>query len=285
MTKFWKPAVYAVLLMFLVSPVHAQDPKTLTLGFMPYLSAKNLLEKYTPLARYLGEQLGQPVRLEIARNYQEHIERTGRDELDIAFLGGSPYVTIGDTYGKKPLLARYAFEGSPYFRAVIFTANNSDISSLKQLKGKKVAFGNINSTLSTQVPLYMMMQRGVGLAQLGLHKHLRNHENVLHGVQFGVFDAGAVAEEVFREHMHLDIRLLAHSPMLSTHVFVARSTMSKGLQQRIRDALQTLHTTEKGGEVLKSINRKLSAFVPVKDTDYDLHRKILDQVLPALKEP
>ncbi|ABK43255.1 phosphonate ABC transporter, periplasmic phosphonate-binding protein [Magnetococcus marinus MC-1] len=285
MSPFIRLLGVAIGLLLPLFPLHAQEEKPLTLGFMPYLSSASLLEKYTPLVRYLGEQLGRPVHIKIARNYQEHIEQIGENKLDIAFLGGSPYVAVTDHYGKKPLLVRYAFDGTPYFRAVIVVSNNSPITSLDQLAGKRMAFGNINSTLSSQVPLYMIMQKGVRLAQLATYKHLRNHENVLLGVAFGEFDAGAVAEEVYRESMGLDLHLLATSPLLSTHLFVTRSDMPAALQARIRQLLMQLHTTEQGLGVLQSINRKLTAFVSVKDSDYDLHRTILREVLPVLQQP
>lgn len=267
----------------LASPATAEDDNApLSLGFMPYLNAELLIEKYTPLADYLSERLGRKVQVTVAKNYAEHIQLAGNDQIDISFLGGSTYVTIGDEYGLKPLLARYEFEGAPTFRSVIFVAKDSPYKSLTELVGKRMAFGNANSTLSTQVPLYMLMQAGVGLEDLGTYKHLRNHSNVVLGVEFGDFDAGAVAEEVFREHADKNIRPLAYSPNLSTHIFATRSTMDPELRKKIATILVNLKQDPQGIAVLKNIGATLTGFVPVSDRDYDLHREILSQVLPVL---
>jgi phosphonate transport system substrate-binding protein len=107
----------------------------LTLGFLPYLSSQVLLKKYQPLVDYLSKELGRNVKIKIAKDYDAHLKATGKDELDISFLGGSPYVVVTDRYGKKPLLARYEFHDRPHFRSVFYTASNSDIKSLKDLKG------------------------------------------------------------------------------------------------------------------------------------------------------
>jgi len=273
------------VLIALSAQAHAAsltDDRPLTLGFMPYLNAELLIKKYTPLANYLTEIIGRKVQVTVAKNYTEHIRLAGQDQIDIAFLGGSTYVTIGDTYGKKPLLARYEFEGAPTFRSVIFVAKDSPYKSLTDLIGKRMAFGNANSTLSSQVPLYMLMQAGVDLNKLGAYQHLRNHSNVVLGVQFGDFDAGAVAEEVFRENADKNIRALAYSPNLSTHVFATRSTMNPDLQQKIATVLVGLKHDPQGPAVLKNIGDTLTGFVPVSDRDYDLHREILAQVLPIL---
>lgn len=275
----------SAVLIALGAHAHAASPaddRPLTLGFMPYLNAELLIEKYTPLAAYLAEKLDRKVQVTVAKNYTDHIRLAGQDKIDIAFLGGSTYVTIGDAYGVKPLLARYEFEGAPTFRSVIFVAKDSPYKNLTDLIGKRMAFGNANSTLSSQVPLYMLMQAGVGLEKLGEHQHLRNHSNVVLGVQFGDFDAGAVAEEVFREHTDKNIRPLAYSPDLSTHVFATRSTMDPGLQQKIASILIGLKHDPQGSAVLKNIGDTLTGFVPASDRDYDLHREILAQVLPIL---
>ncbi|MBF0247233.1 MAG: phosphate/phosphite/phosphonate ABC transporter substrate-binding protein [Alphaproteobacteria bacterium] len=262
-------------------PVHAGQG-ALTLGFMPYLNAETVLEKYTPLARYLGAKLGREVRIEVAKDYAEHIRRTGQDELDISFLGGSPYVVIGDEYGRKPLLARFEFAGKPTFRSVIFVAKDSPIQAVADLKGKTMAFGNRNSTLSTQVPLYTLIQGGVGLDDLKAHEHLRNHDNVVMGVEVGDFDAGAVAEEVFHEYRGKAVRVLAYSPELSTHVFVASQAMAPELRQAVADALLGVKDDPAGGEVLRAIGADLTGFVTAADSDYDLHRDMLGKVLPML---
>jgi phosphonate transport system substrate-binding protein len=256
----------------------------LTLGFMPYLNAEHLIEKYTPLARYLSEALDRPVHITVARDYAEHIRLTGEDALDISFLGGSPYVVIGEQYGQKPLLVRFEFDGMPTFRSVIVVERDSPYQELSDLAGARVAFGSTNSTLSTQVPVYMLIQAGVRLEDLADRSHLRNHENVILGVQFGDFDAGAVAEEVFVENRDKPIRALAYSRPLSTHVFVTRATMDPALRGEIAEALLTLRDHTDSTEILGAISTTLTGFAPVTDSDYDPHRDILAVVLPVLKD-
>lgn len=258
----------------------AEEP--LTLGFMPYLNAAHLIERYRPLADYLSSRLDRPVEVVVAKDYAEHIRQTGQDRLDISFLGGSPYVAIAEQFGPKPILARYEFDGKGTFRSVIFVRKDSQIASLSQLAGKRFAFGNANSTLSTQVPVWMLMEAGVELDSLAAYKHLRNHENVALGVRFGDFDAGAVAEEVFGEIQGADLEPLAYSPELATHVFVTRSGLPEALRDRIRTALFDLKRAPGGDEVLHAIADNMTGFVPVEDKDYDLLRSMLKKVLPVL---
>ncbi len=252
--------------------------KTLSLGFMPYISPSILLEKYTPLAKYLSQELNTKVEIKIAKNYTEHLENVKNDKYDIAFLGGSPYIYLADNFNKKRVLVRYEFNGLASFRSVIFVNQNSKIKDIKELEGKYIAFGNKKSTLSSQVPMYMLKNANVDIEQCDF-KFLNNHENVFLGVLFGEYQAGAIAEDIFLENKDRGIRAIAYSPRVSTHVFTASDKLSEKDAKSIKNALLSL----KDKKVLTSVSKNLSAFVDVKDEDYDLLRDILTEVLPILE--
>ncbi len=274
--------VAAMMWLLAPGPAGASEKAPLTLGFMPYLNAQDLLARYTPLADYLSKALDRPVQVTLARDYAEHLRRTGKDELDISFLGGSSYVVVGNAYGNKPLLVRYEFKGKPTFHAAVFVAAESNIETLEDLKGRRMAFGSVESTLSTQVPVSMLMEAGVDLSDLAAYSHLRNHQNVLMGVAYGDFDAGAVAAEVFHEHQTPGVRLLAESPPLSTHVLVTRRDLDPETRAALREALLALKDHPEGPAILQAIAPSLTGFVPAEDHHYERHRRILEQVLPIL---
>lgn len=272
--------LFSFFLFSFTQPLHAQDqlPNSLSLGFMPYLTANQLTQKYTPLAEYLSKKLNIPVTVHISKDYQEHIQKVGEDNIDIAFLGGSPYIKIVEKYGKKPLLVRYEMHGKPTFHSIIFVTKNSPLKELRDLTGQRVAFGDKSSTLSAQVPQYMLIQAGVPLDKLAGHDFLKNHENVIYGVTLGDYAAGALAEEVFNEYQKKGIRALATSPPISTHVFVASTRLPASLVERIRQILLDLKQDAEGQTVLAKIGKEMTGFAPVTDSDYDTLREILKTI-------
>ena len=92
----------------------------------------------------------------MTKNHAEHIKAVGNDEFDISFLGGMSYVVVTKRYGKKPIVGRFEFDGKPILHSVIIVNKDSNMTNIHDLKGKKVAFGDKDSTLSSQVPLYML---------------------------------------------------------------------------------------------------------------------------------
>ncbi len=256
-------------------------PDALTLTFLPYLTAGELIKKYTPLVKYLEKHIEIPITLQVSKDYQGHTQQVGEDKLDIAFLGGIPYIKMVAKYGQKRLLARYEMHGKPTFQSVIVVANNSPLKTLSELAGQRFAFGDPNSTLSTLVPSYMLKQAGITLEQLKDYEFLKNQPNVVLGVLFGDYAAGAVALEVFDEYKARGIRALAVSPAVSTHVFVASNSLSGELVKKLQTAFYQLKESPEGQAILSAIGKEMTGFVPVQDSDYDLLRTIFKET-PAL---
>jgi phosphonate transport system substrate-binding protein len=268
--------VFALLILqaLLVSgTLYAAEP--LVFSVHPYLPSVELLKRFTPLVDYLSKETGLSIRLNIAGSYEEHIEDIAKGKTNIAYLGPASYVKMVDRYGRKPLLARLEINGSPTFRGVIIVKNESKIMDLKNLEGKRFAFGDPASTMSSLVPRYMLIKEGIGLEKLDGYVHLSNHNNVALSVLVGDHDAGAVKEEVFYKYEKRGLRALVWTPRISEHLLLADDTLSSGTLDSLRNALFHLDDTKKGVDIMKGIKPTMTSMVPVKDGDYDNLRTIL----------
>lgn len=247
----------------------------LILAVHPYLPATEIVERFTPLVKYLSKELGEQIEIEVSRDYLDQIMKIGNNKVDIAYMGPASYVKMVDRYGRKPLLARQEINGNRTFQGVIIVRKDSPLHTLKDLAGKRFAFGDPESTMSHLVPRYMLWEEGVTIDKLGGYAFLKNHHNVALGVLTGDFDAGAVKEEVFDEYEKRGLRELARTPELSEHLFVASNRLSPEKVQKLRDALQSLSDKEEGRNIMTSIKKTITGMVPVKDGDYDNLRDIL----------
>lgn len=256
--------------------VSAQD--TVILGVHPYLPAIELMRRFSPVAKYFSEKTGKTFEIHISKDYNDHIDRMGRNEFYIAFMGPAGYVRMVERYGEKPLIARLEVSGKPTFEGYIVVKRGSSIRSLKELSGKRFAFGDRHSTMSHLVPRHMLLQRGVTVDNLSYYRFLRNHHNVALGVLSGDFDAGAVKEEVFREYEKRGLVSLARTPEISEHLFVAGGSVPAETVDVLRAALYRLGNEDRNGDVLTSIKNTITGFVAVRDSDYDNLRRILGEV-------
>jgi len=268
----------ALFALAAAGPAPAAEP--LVLQVHPYLPATEILERFSPLAEYLGRRLGRPVVVKVSVDYRQHIDLIGKDKADFAFMGPASYVSLVERYGKKPLLVRLEMNGKPTFKGAIIVARGSGLRSLSELKGKRFAFGDPESTMSHLVPRYMLAEAGVDIKDLADHAFLDNHHNVALGVLVGRFDAGAVKSEIFFEYERRGLQLLAWTPELSEHLFVTSSRLPEPTAAALREALTSLAESVEGRNILKGINKNTTGLVPVDDSDYDN----LKAIIKALKD-
>jgi len=259
----------------------ADDAPPLRIGFLPYIAPSELLGRYTPLANYLGQQLGRTARIVITKDYAGHMQNLKEGNIDIAFLGAASYVKAVEQGGPLRLLARYEMNGQPYLHSLILTRQNSPLKTLKDMRGKRMAFGDPNSTLSHFVPRAMLLDQGLGISNLTEHAFLGSHDNVVNNILFGRFDAGAVADEVYSQYKDKPLRILASSTPYSAHVFVAAKHVTAAEFAQIAKLLRTLKDTPEGAAALNAIGSPVTGFVVATDADYDPMRKVFKKLRAA----
>ena len=248
----------------------------LILAVHPYRAAEDLLNRFAPLARYLENRIDRPVQVVVSADYGIHIHHVGRGNVDIAYLGPASYVDLVQRYGSQNILARQSVNGSPTFTGKIVTRADSSVTSIRNLHGKRMAFGDPVSTMSHLVPRYMLLRAGVNDTDLAAHEFLENHDDVALGVLMGAFDAGALKESVAEKYRDQGLVILAETPRVSEHLFVAKSGLSPDMQDALREALLSLHETPGGAQILGRIKSGIDAFVPAVDDDYANLRMIID---------
>ena len=258
-----------------ISPAAAQEQKELTLWIYPFLPATELTGRFTPLADYLAAELKRPVHIRVQTSYQSHLDFVGQDQADIAYMGPASYVLLRMKYGDKPLLARQEEGGASLFHGVIVVRRDSPLTSLADLRGKSFAFSDPNSTMGNVVPRAMLAQAGVPVSRLGRYDFLRSQPNVALAVLGGYFDAGAMRDEFFAEYETQGLRVLATSPAMPEHLFLARSTLPGPLIERLRKLLYAIGSSPRKKEILTSIKNTVTGLVPAEPRDYDSLEKLV----------
>jgi phosphonate transport system substrate-binding protein len=270
--------IILVLMPGCSSATHASETpgQPVVLAVHPYLPFQELQKRYKPLANYLAKALNREVVVRIGRDYGEHINYMGKDQVDIAYLGPAAYVRMVQKYGKKPLLARLAVNGEPVFRGYLVTSPDSGVNDLQSLRGKRLAFGDPRSTMSHFVPRHMMLEAGINVDMLEDYQFLGSHRNVALAVLSGMYDAGAVKEEVYDAFKAKGLKAIATSDTFSEHLFVARSDAPEEFIVTVRNAFYRLSDTPDGRAILRNIKHSVTALVPVDDSDYDNLRAVLE---------
>ena len=272
-----------VVLAGLLLAAGASAAAPLILAIHPYLSAAEINQRFAPLARHLAIATGREVVIRVPRDYDEHIKIVGRDETDIAFLGPASLLAIEERYGAKPLLGRLEVGGHRELRGHIIVRRDSPLNSLTDLRGKRIAFGDPQSTMSHLVPKAVLRDAGIGDSDILAVGSVGSHDNIALAVLAGDYDAGAVKDDIFDKYAARGLRSLAELPRVADHAFTASRRMPGETVERLRTALHGLRDSEAGRSILASIQGNLTAIAPAGAGDYDSLRRLLQR--PAGRKP
>lgn len=149
----------------------------------------------------LEEILGVDVSSYQANSYNAAIEAMKNDKADLALLGPFSYIVAAERAGAEVLATIDAGQQSDGPMSVFVTAADSDINSLKDIKGKTMGFADPVSTSGHLMPKkYLIDELGVTLEDLETDgkffksvQFAGGHDKALIGAVNKQFDVAAVS--------------------------------------------------------------------------------------------
>ncbi len=232
-----------------------------------------MYRKLNPVLEWLQDdlepRLGRSVdiHLTIFKTYDEGIDSLVSGKVDFVRFGAASYIS-----GKKrnegiDLIAMELEGGAKRFLGVIAVKQDSPLQTLAELKGKRFAFGDQNSTIGRYLAQAELVKAGVHAGDLANFAYLGRHDMVARAVELGDYDAGSMAAGTFEES-----RAAGKLRALTTFDNVTKPWIAKaGLDPAVTAALRASLLSLKDPAVLKEL--KVSGFAPASDADYALVRE------------
>jgi len=115
---------------------------------------------YAPVFNGITKNYGIHFDIKAGSSYAAVVEGMCNNQADIAWYGASSYGEANAKCGVD-LLAVDVKKGDSVYYSGIFTRKGAGIKSLKDLKGKRVAFGSTSSTSSFNFPVAMLIAAGI----------------------------------------------------------------------------------------------------------------------------
>ncbi|MFP4272175.1 MAG: EAL domain-containing protein [Halothiobacillaceae bacterium] len=246
-------------------PVSVEAPaadRPMIVAVLAYRSIESTLARWQPLVDYLSEQVpGHEFVLE-ALHLEEMAEAVRRREVDFLFTQPSHYVAMTFDAGLSAPLAtvvnRELGEATDRFGGVIFVrANRSDLSTIADLAGRRVAIAGLNSLGAFQMQAFELLQHGVRRSDVDYVVTGQPQFNAIEAVLEGRVDAGFVRTGVLEglaesgrldpqqlrligAERHPDFPFLSSTRLYPEWPFVAMPHPPSELKRRVAAALLSL---------------------------------------------
>ena len=250
-----------------------RDPDTLRVALLPDEDAATIIKQNEGLKNYLEAKLGKKVKLVVTTDYSSMIEAMRFGRLELGYFGPLSYTLAKSKADIEPFAARMK-KGSTTYHAVLIGNKAAGVTTLADVKGKQVAYGDIASTSSHLIPKKMLLDGGLETKKDYKENFLGAHDAVAVAVQNGHAQAGGLSQPIFkslvkRGIISLDkVKVLQVSKPYPQYPWAMRSDLNSELKAKIRDAFVNL----KDKKVLKPF--KAQGFGAMTDQHYDVIRAL-----------
>lgn len=186
--------------------------------------------------------------IRVGQSYGAVVEGMANGLAEIGFFGPVSYLQARDRGGAE-LLAVGVEKGQSVYYSALFVKGDSPVTSIAELRGKRVAFGDVNSTSSFAYPVAMIIAAGLDPARdLGAVLMTGSHANSLKALQHGQADAASASLDSFEKAVKQgaikpeEIRVLAKSEPIPYPPLAMHPKLPAEVKAKLREAFNTVHT-------------------------------------------
>jgi phosphonate transport system substrate-binding protein len=249
----------------------APEEDILTFGVYAHIRSTEILRKFAPLTRHLEGELAsrgidKQIRMKIYSTYPEAIDALASGEVDFVRYGPVSYIKAKEINPRIRLLAMESNAGAKTFKGVIAVPSNSTATTLADLRGGRMAFGDRRSTTGRYLSQAALLEAGITAEDFDTITYLGRHDKVAFAVASGLYDAGAMNENTFNKYSQSKgLRAVVRFDCV-TKPWVAREGLDPAVSSALREILLGLDDPD----LLKPLKR--DGLLPASDSDYNAIR-------------
>lgn len=279
--RFFILIITIVFILIVHIPSYAGEKysgmKVLNVGLMPAEAAQEAIKENKAFLETIEKRLGIKVEGYVTLDYPGLIEAMKAKKIDVGHIPPFSYIMFKD-FAKIEAFATFirADTGKPYYNAIFIAHKDSDIRSVKDLKGKTFAFVDVQSTSGYYMPRYMMLKAGIDPEKdLKGYVFSGGHDSAALAVYKKTVDAAMVAEVLYNKMIGRGliesdkIRVLAYSDPILLPPYCYRQDLPEDLKKDLLRIFLNIKGITAGGVDV------IAGFVPVKDSDYDGVRELV----------
>ena len=279
--KFLSKIFPFFLLLVLLVPFSISQAESVKLNmvFVP-ASEKGDDKDYVNLIKIIGELTGIEITPIRVTDYNAAVEAVRANRAQIAWYGGKTYIQAVEIANVEAFAAgvRKGDTDASYF-AYFVVPTDSDLQTLADIKGKRLALNSIGSTSGDLIPQVELMKAGLSIKNQSDFKRvyyagshdacmmaaLNKHVDVC-GMSSRNFDARIADGTISLEQ----IRIIHRSSPVPPPPLAYSKSLPLEIRNKIKLATLDAHNYGKIG----GYGGEMSHYIEVTDSDYDLLRDV-----------
>ena len=231
---------FIILLMFMPLYLLSND-RTLIFAPLPMKDIQTTYTQFSPLVRFLEQKLNTKIKIDYNKNYDQILKKFVNKEIDIAYLGPLPYLSLEKMYSNVVPLVNFKNEKGEVSYTCSFVSFISNNNSMENMENTKIA---LTQPLSTCGYLFVnnILNNSNSNIEKNKYRYLGRHDKVALSVILSEFKYGGLKTETAKEYFHLGLKEIKRSSKVPNFLLVANSkTLNKEILKKIKDSILLLN--------------------------------------------
>lgn len=250
-----------VFVMTLSLPLKVFCQDEILIGLVPEENIFRQMDRHRPLAAYLANKLGIKVKLTILSKYGDIIDRFVSRKMDGAFFGDFTAVLAVEKLSVEPIARPVNLDGTSTVRSYIFVRHDSGIKTVKDMRGKRMAFVDRATASGYLFAVSFLMENGVKDTDHFFKEYYftGSHDSAIYAVLDNRADIGTAESRVYYRIIEKDpsikneLSIIAQSRDLPGTILCLRKDMPEKIKARIKEILLNMEKDTEGKDVLKKL--------------------------------
>jgi phosphonate transport system substrate-binding protein len=256
--------------------------REIVMGLIPAENNEEMIQKFEPMRAQLEKKLGEKVKVFTATDYTGVIEAMKKKRVDIAWFGPLSYYLAEQEAGAEAFAVGIREGGNTHtYKSIIVVPCDSGIKSIKDLKGKNVAFVDPASTSGGLMPTYMVKKETGMMPQdfFGKFTYSGSHDAAELAVKNKTVDAAADNDITYEKMLAKGLItkqtncIIKESDPMPGSPLAYRSDLPADMKAKIQDAILNAHK-----EIKVTGYGNLSHYVAVGPKDYQMIRDLVKEL-------
>ncbi len=232
---------------------------------------------YAPFLLYLSKETGRTFKIYFTSRNETIQDNLGKNITQFAALDALSYIKAHDEYGVTCITMSSNVKDSSNQIAVIVTQWDSNITELKDLRGKSFCFGSFDSIQGHIIPRKMLEDASIRLLNLKHYVYLEKHSYCAEAVMKGEYDAGVVDDTLaFSLAKEKKLRIIAVSDPYPNYGISANEDVDIELLGDVKQALMDFEPKGKHARNLTDWDKSKMAygFIEANESNYTELREL-----------
>ncbi|MDH5190166.1 MAG: phosphate/phosphite/phosphonate ABC transporter substrate-binding protein [Gammaproteobacteria bacterium] len=216
----------------------------LRFGFDVRSGAIEDARQYAPFLKYLEKTTGYQFKLHLNPDNTELSDDLGNGIVDLAAVGAVSFIKAERKYAVICLVRGINLQGRSEYRSFMIAHPASDIRGIKDVRGKRMVFGNTSSTQGYLLPRIELMNNGIRLKDLKSYIHTGSHHQCAEEVISGRHDVCGMQDtlaDVLEKKGK--VRIIHRSDYVPSSGIAINKNVPEHIREKIKQALLDFQPT------------------------------------------